>query len=111
MINYDAPSDIEDYTHRIGRTGRAGHSGLATTLLNGGNRNIASELSKMLATSKQEVPEWLEQMSGGRGGGRRGAGGRGRGRGRWRGGGQRRGGGYGGGRGGGGGAYGRGGGW
>ena len=25
VINYDAPGDIEDYTHRIGRTGRAGH--------------------------------------------------------------------------------------
>merc|ERR1719298_173536 len=34
VINYDAPSDIEDYTHRIGRTGRAGHQGLATTFLN-----------------------------------------------------------------------------
>merc|ERR1719230_1734146 len=32
VINYDAPSDIEDYTHRIGRTGRAGHQGLATTM-------------------------------------------------------------------------------
>merc|ERR1719331_584027 len=48
VINYDAPTDIDDYCHRIGRTGRAGHQGLATTMLNGGNRNIASELSKML---------------------------------------------------------------
>ena len=34
VINYDAPGDIEDYTHRIGRTGRAGHQGLATTMIN-----------------------------------------------------------------------------
>ena len=33
VINYDAPNDIEDYTHRIGRTGRAGNRGLATTFL------------------------------------------------------------------------------
>ncbi len=31
VINYDCPSSIEDYTHRIGRTGRAGTEGLATT--------------------------------------------------------------------------------
>ena len=27
MINYDPPKNAEDYVHRIGRTGRAGHSG------------------------------------------------------------------------------------
>jgi ATP-dependent RNA helicase DDX3X len=30
VINFDLPSDIDDYVHRIGRTGRAGKSGLAT---------------------------------------------------------------------------------
>ena len=33
VINFDAPKNIRDYTHRIGRTGRAGNKGLATTLL------------------------------------------------------------------------------
>ena len=33
VINYDMPSEIERYTHRIGRTGRAGKDGLATTIL------------------------------------------------------------------------------
>ena len=33
VINLDAPKNIRDYTHRIGRTGRAGNKGLATTLL------------------------------------------------------------------------------
>merc|ERR1719502_1943058 len=60
VINYDAPDDIEDYTHRIGRTGRAGHTGLATTMLNSANRNIFRDLHSMLTTSKQETPEWLE---------------------------------------------------
>merc|ERR1719197_286127 len=32
VINYDAPGDIEDYTHRIGRTGRAGHQAPRTSL-------------------------------------------------------------------------------
>jgi ATP-dependent RNA helicase DDX23/PRP28 len=33
VINYDMAKSIEDYTHRIGRTGRAGKSGLAVTFL------------------------------------------------------------------------------
>jgi ATP-dependent RNA helicase DeaD len=33
VINYDIPGDAEDYVHRIGRTGRAGHSGIAITLV------------------------------------------------------------------------------
>ncbi len=34
VINYDIPQDMETYTHRIGRTGRAGKEGLAATLFN-----------------------------------------------------------------------------
>lgn len=30
VINYDLPKDVDDYVHRIGRTGRAGKKGLAT---------------------------------------------------------------------------------
>lgn len=33
VINYDMPHGIEQYTHRIGRTGRAGKSGYAVTFL------------------------------------------------------------------------------
>lgn len=33
VINFDMPKTIEDYTHRIGRTGRAGMTGLATSFL------------------------------------------------------------------------------
>ena len=36
VVNYDLPSDAEDYVHRIGRTGRAGRGGLALTLVSGG---------------------------------------------------------------------------
>ena len=32
VINYDMPNDIDDYVHRIGRTGRAGKKGLATAM-------------------------------------------------------------------------------
>lgn len=33
VINYDAPNSLVDYVHRIGRTGRAGKKGMATTLI------------------------------------------------------------------------------
>ncbi|WAR21133.1 DDX41-like protein, partial [Mya arenaria] len=36
VINYDMPEDIENYVHRIGRTGRCGKTGLATTFINNG---------------------------------------------------------------------------
>ena len=38
VINYDMPHSIEQYTHRIGRTGRAGKSGYAVTFLTLGVR-------------------------------------------------------------------------
>ena len=34
VINYDMPEDIENYVHRIGRTGRGKHTGTATTMVN-----------------------------------------------------------------------------
>ena len=63
VINFDLPSDIEEYVHRIGRTGRVGNAGLATSMFNEKNRNVAPELLELLTESKQEVPEWLANMS------------------------------------------------
>lgn len=34
VINYDMPNEIENYVHRIGRTGRCGKTGVATTFIN-----------------------------------------------------------------------------
>ncbi|KAM0755535.1 DEAD-domain-containing protein [Meredithblackwellia eburnea MCA 4105] len=78
VINYDLPSDIDDYVHRIGRTGRAGNTGFSTAFFNRGNRGICRDLVELLREAKQEVPGWLEAVM--REGG--GFGGRGRGRGR-----------------------------
>lgn len=41
VINFDLPNDIDDYVHRIGRTGRAGKTGLATAFFNDGNLSMA----------------------------------------------------------------------
>jgi len=62
VINFDMPSDIEEYVHRIGRTGRVGHTGLATSFFNEKNRNVARELLQLLSEAHQEVPTWLESM-------------------------------------------------
>ena len=84
VINYDLPSDIDDYVHRIGRTGRAGNTGLSTAFFNRGNRNITRDLIELLKEANQEVPSFLEGIAresgygGSRGGGYGGRGGRGR---------------------------------
>jgi ATP-dependent RNA helicase DDX3X len=62
VVNYDLPSDIDDYVHRIGRTGRAGNIGASTAFFNRGNKNIARELVELLREANQEVPIWLEQV-------------------------------------------------
>ncbi|EFO23907.1 ATP-dependent RNA helicase An3 [Loa loa] len=63
VINFDLPTDIDEYVHRIGRTGRAGNIGLATSFFTDRNRNISRDLMDLLVESNQEVPEWLEKMS------------------------------------------------
>ncbi|CAF3354772.1 unnamed protein product [Rotaria sp. Silwood1] len=63
VINFDLPSDIDEYVHRIGRTGRAGMAGQATSFFNEKNRNIATDLLDILSESHQEVPEWLEGIA------------------------------------------------
>ena len=63
VINFDLPSDIEEYVHRIGRTGRVGNLGLATSFFNERNLNITKDLLDLLVEAKQEVPSWLESMA------------------------------------------------
>ncbi|XP_074657738.1 ATP-dependent RNA helicase DDX3X-like isoform X2 [Tubulanus polymorphus] len=63
VINFDLPSDIEEYVHRIGRTGRVGNPGLATSFMNEKNRNITKDLLQSLVDAKQEVPSWLESLA------------------------------------------------
>jgi ATP-dependent RNA helicase DDX5/DBP2 len=113
VINYDMPagvSGVEDYVHRIGRTGRAGAKGTAHTFFTRGDAKNATKLVEVLKKAEQDIPAELQAMvRPPRGGGGRGFGGRGGGRGRGgysggrgcRGGGDLGGGGGGGGRGGG----------
>ncbi|KAG0284365.1 DEAD-box ATP-dependent RNA helicase [Linnemannia gamsii] len=83
VVSYDLPTDIDDYVHRIGRTGRAGNTGIATAFLNRGNKGVVRDLLDLLKEANQEIPGWLETLARE---GSYGGGGSGRGRGRGRGG-------------------------
>jgi ATP-dependent RNA helicase DDX3X len=71
VVNYDLPTNIDDYVHRIGRTGRAGNTGAALSFVNDKNSNVMRELRDMLDENEQDIPPWLNQMcaNAGRGGG------------------------------------------
>ena len=60
VINYDMPDDIEDYVHRIGRTGRSGKKGIATTFVNKGcDEHVLLDLKHLLFEAKQSCPPFL----------------------------------------------------
>lgn len=82
VVNYDFPTGVEDYVHRIGRTGRAGATGIAYTFFGDQDAKHASDLIKILEGANQKVPPELRELSSRGGGGfgrsrRYGSGGRG----------------------------------
>ncbi|MFQ3325035.1 MAG: ATP-dependent RNA helicase SrmB [Pseudomonadales bacterium] len=50
VINFDMPRNGDDYTHRIGRTGRAGEKGLAISLVMSSEWNVMSSIERYLKT-------------------------------------------------------------
>ena len=48
VFNFDVPFNAEDYVHRIGRTGRAGASGLAVTLVSRDDTRLVSDIEKLI---------------------------------------------------------------
>lgn len=63
VINFDLPRDIDGYVHRIGRTGRAGKSGVATAFFSEANQPLAKALIELMKESCQEVPDWLSEYA------------------------------------------------
>lgn len=59
VINYTFPLTIEDYVHRIGRTGRAGKTGISHTFFQPIDKSHAGELQQVMKQAGQEVPEEL----------------------------------------------------
>ena len=64
VFNFDIPFNAEDYVHRIGRTGRAGASGLAVSFASGGNDpRLVAEIEKLIKTKIEIEPfEFEEDM-------------------------------------------------
>ncbi|XP_017666791.1 PREDICTED: probable ATP-dependent RNA helicase DDX4 isoform X5 [Lepidothrix coronata] len=64
VINFDLPSTIEEYVHRIGRTGRCGNTGKAVCFFdNDSDGHLAQSLIKVLSDAQQEVPLWLTEVA------------------------------------------------
>ena len=53
VVNFDIPIDTESYVHRIGRTGRAGASGLAVTLVSPSDMRLVSDIEKLIKNKLQ----------------------------------------------------------
>ncbi|KAG1701121.1 hypothetical protein DVH05_011362 [Phytophthora capsici] len=62
VMNYSFPLTIEDYVHRIGRTGRGGKKGTAHTFFTANDKPRAGELVNLLRESNQEVPKDLTKF-------------------------------------------------
>merc|ERR1711971_610492 len=65
VINYDFPNQIEDYIHRVGRTGRAGATGSSYTFFTQDKFRHAPDLIKVLQEANQPVPSELEKLAAG----------------------------------------------
>jgi len=66
VINYDMPNSIDEYVHRIGRTGRCGNLGKAISFFDPDNpvdRGLGRSLVRTLTQAQQEVPEWLNSIA------------------------------------------------
>ncbi|KAI1280904.1 cAMP-specific 3',5'-cyclic phosphodiesterase, isoforms N/G [Halotydeus destructor] len=62
VINYDLPKEVDDYIHRIGRTGRVGNLGKATSFFDPTtDKALAAPLVKVLTDAQQIVPDWLKE--------------------------------------------------
>lgn len=56
VINFDVPSDPEDYVHRIGRTARADASGVALTFISKGDRHRFMRIEEFMDLSVRRLP-------------------------------------------------------
>jgi len=81
VVNYDLPNEIDDYVHRIGRTGRCGNQGRAVSFFDQGqpeDAKLARDLVNQMQQSETDaIPQWLLEVAGMAGGSRGGHGDRG----------------------------------
>jgi ATP-dependent RNA helicase DDX43 len=63
VVNYDFPRNIEEYVHRVGRTGRANKRGTSLSFMTRNDWGSAAELIDILKEADQEIHEELQQMA------------------------------------------------
>ena len=63
VFNFDVPFNAEDYIHRIGRTGRAGASGLAVTLVSRDDARLIADIEKLLKKKIELEPLELDESA------------------------------------------------
>ncbi|KAL8873150.1 MAG: hypothetical protein Q9174_001338 [Haloplaca sp. 1 TL-2023] len=61
VINFDFPKNAETYLHRIGRSGRYGHLGLAINLINWDDRFNLYKIEQELGTEIQPIPQAIDK--------------------------------------------------
>mmetsp|Transcript_11574 Transcript_11574/g.12720 ORF Transcript_11574/g.12720 Transcript_11574/m.12720 type:complete len:402 (-) Transcript_11574:1028-2233(-) len=62
VINYDPPNNIENYIHRIGRSGRFGRQGVAINLITPNDFSFLKEIEKHYSTVIEEMPVDLAEI-------------------------------------------------
>ena len=60
VINFDFPSTSETYLHRIGRTGRFGHRGIAVSLITHDCKERLFEIERQLDTEIKQLPKEVD---------------------------------------------------
>ncbi|ABM38500.1 DEAD/DEAH box helicase [Polaromonas naphthalenivorans] len=61
VFNFDVPFNAEDYVHRIGRTGRAGASGLAVSFVAASDQRLVTDIEKLIKTKIEIEPMEFEE--------------------------------------------------
>merc|ERR1712032_257323 len=63
VVNYDFPLDIENYIHRIGRTGRANKKGTSITYMTPDDARFGDKVVAIMKEAEQEIPEELRELA------------------------------------------------
>ena len=61
VINFDFPRNSDTYLHRIGRSGRFGHLGLAINLITDEDKNDMFKIEEELSTQIKPIPQDIDK--------------------------------------------------
>ena len=62
IFNFDMPTNIDDYIHRSGRTGRCGNRGRAISIICSNSKPILTDLRNLLISLGQNTPNWFNEF-------------------------------------------------